>query len=476
MQKFYDFLDKEADKIKKYITGKESARQAEREFISNFKYFREKNVCYFNEITDEPIYQGNLEVFRHAFNLLDEEKQKYIYKHSFLQEFINDIDEFKQESKKNFKLKKAVETEFNKNYKPLTEIEVNTALYNLLYCAIPENIATSTLNLLKWIKQTKINLMLNEKLDSNRFLLQFSSRDSNDDTSKGGCGKSYILEGIRSGLSKHIEDYIKYGQGMFPTNNFIDTIYSKNLFIIDEEMTSLKNINFPALKSLLTSKYYRAEEKGKMGIQLRNLANYIGASNQNYKGAFDQALADRIYEIKCDARLNLRNEDILEEVSKFLPSKENIGDSFMFLLNLDMNYLGELIQKYKEKYKKEKESPNYNKSNLFMVFNILNYLKTFDNRINLGKIKPREIKEWIKEKTNKDYKITTIYNTLIYMRDKLSFEISGDTNPSRGWNFKKLDIEKAEESLNIETDSSECIFSNRIFFGLDEKEINLEEI
>jgi len=212
MQKFYDFLDKEADKIHRYTQGKESARQAEREFLSDFKDFREKNVCYFNEITDEPVYQGNLEVFRKAFNLFDKNTGKSIYKHSFLQEFINAIDEFKQESKKNDKLKKAVETEFSKNYKPLTENEVNTALYNLLYCAVPENIATSTLNLLKWIRQTKINLMLNDKIDSNRFLLQFSSRDSNDDTSKGGCGKSYILEGIRTELSKHIIDFIKYGQ------------------------------------------------------------------------------------------------------------------------------------------------------------------------------------------------------------------------------------------------------------------------
>jgi len=262
---------------------------------------------------------------------------------------------------------------------------------------------------------------------------------------------------------------------MFPTNNFIDTIYSKNLFVIDEEMTSLKNINFPALKSLLTSKYYRAEEKGKMGTQLRNIANYIGASNQNYKGAFDQALADRIYEIKCDARLNLRNEDILDEIKKFLPSKEDIGLSFFFLLNLDINYLNDLIQKYKEKYKKEKEKPEYNKSNLFMVFNILNYVKSLERNL-WGRIKPREIKEWIKNKSGKDYKITTIYNTLLFMRDKLSFEISGDSNISRGWNFRKLNIEEAEESLNIESESSECIFSNRKFFGLEKEAENVMEI
>lgn len=469
MQKFYKFLNKEEQIANINVCNTHTAKQFEIDFLIHLTDFIENNICYWDE--DGEIKSNGLTFQDHYLNfentidnLISTNKHKKSY--IFSKRFYEIIGELKLQSKENFLLKNAIKDNFCKEYTPMSDVDVNIALYNLLYCSMPEKIATSTYNLLRWIKQTKLNLKLDENIDSNRFLLQYSSRDINDDRSKGGSGKSYILDGIRFGLNKIIKNYIKFGNGMFPSNNFIDTIYSKNLFVIDEEMPSLKDINFPALKTLLTSNYYRAEEKGKMGQQLKNIANFIGASNQNYKDAFDSALSDRIYEIICDSRLNLRNDQLFDQVSSYLPSKNEIGNSFIFLINLNEQYLDKLIAEYKQKYIIEKNNAAYNKNNLFLVNDILNYVKSLSSIDR--KAKPKDIADWLNEKRNKKYTINKVIQTLIFMKDKLEYAIEGQSqNPYRKWNFENLNIEQAEDNVEYENESSQCIFENRQFFKLE---------
>jgi hypothetical protein len=331
---------------------------------------------------------------------------------------------------------------------------------------------------------------MDENIDSNHFLLQYSSRDKNDNTSKGGTGKSYILNSIRMALSKYIDDYVLYGQGLFPTNNFIGKEFSERLFVIDDEMTSLKNINFPALKNLLTSTYYRSEEKGKMVIQRRNIANYIGASNQNYKKSYDGALNDRILEIQCDATLNLRNEDLLEKVEKYLPSKQEIGQSFINLLNIDERILDKLLEKYREKYKEERENYGENKEVICLVKRIL-YLIRNENK-HIMHMRPGEIKEKLNDGFGEPVKAEDIIDALLFMEDKYSEECvknpvknknskSAKKNIYARWTFTfPNDVDDMIDELPHFEDDISCVENNLKYFNIVDEDffddVNFEDL
>lgn len=221
--------------------------------------------------------------------------------------------------------------------KEATAEKTAKAIKAILFNSNKKKVASNIINILRWIEQLKNYGKIE---DNNKMLLYMSN--SPDGNKKGGNGKSYIIDALRTALeevkipSKALNAPTRY------TNEITDD-FSKYLVCIAEE----QSFNIPSdTHKIIDHSNYDTKVKYERSQSLKSIANFIGTTNESLVGK-QQTLTRRIAAVYCNE--NLYIPTFTDEQKKYLPSRAEQISAWQYLLTHDVSRYINQISENEEK-------------------------------------------------------------------------------------------------------------------------------
>lgn len=218
-----------------------------------------------------------------------------------------------------------------------TPEDTANAIRAILFNSNPKKVANNIINILQWMLQLK---NYGKVEDNNKMLLYMSN--SPDGNKKGGNGKSYIIDALRTALdnnnipNKSINAPTRY------TTEITDD-FSRNLVCIAEE----QSFNIPSDTHKIIDHYnYDTRVKYERSQSLKSIANFIGTTNESLVGK-QQTLARRIAAVYCNE--NLYIPTFTDEQKKYLPSRMQQIQAWQYLLTHNVSEYIKRIGEEEEK-------------------------------------------------------------------------------------------------------------------------------